>query len=92
MRLNPVKVKVNNMSIANHKQPKGRYKWTIEKRRHLLRMCGYFNKDEMAEIIGVNVNQIKDMVKRMGASYRVTKNKADYYEKYPSEKTDIPTT
>lgn len=74
--------------MKSTREVKGRHYWTREERQLLLRMCGYFPKEEMAEIIGVNISQIKDMVKRMGASYRVTKTKDAYYEKYPSEKTE----
>jgi len=61
-----------------HKQKKGSQVWTEAKRRKLLGMCGYFTKEEMALELGVKVQQVLDMVGRMGASYRVTKNKEDY--------------
>ena len=67
----------------HHNRPPhdGRYKvWPREKRQKLLKMCGYFSKEEMAESLGMQVAQIISMVNRMHASYRVTKNKEDYVE------------
>ena len=52
--------------------------WTVEKRRHLLSMCGYFTKEEMAERLELTVPQVISMIMRMQASYRVTKDKKDY--------------
>tara|TARA_R110000803_G_scaffold5230_14_gene17397 strand:+ start:228 stop:446 length:219 start_codon:yes stop_codon:yes gene_type:complete len=54
--------------------------WTVEKRKKLLKMCGYFPKEEMAKRLGVTVAQLMPQVARMGASYRVTKNIEDYIE------------
>ena len=54
--------------------------WPRAKRQKLLKMCGYFSKEEMAEKLDVKVGQIVDMVRRMQASYKVTKNKEDYVE------------
>ncbi len=54
--------------------------WPRWKRVKLLKMCGYFSKEEMAERLGVTVDQLVSMVMRMQASYRVTKNPEDYKE------------
>ena len=66
-----------SLSQRNYKQATV---WPIEKRRKLLKMCGYFTKEEMAEKLGLSVDQIVSMVMRMQASYRVTKDKEDYVE------------
>lgn len=67
------------MSIAERAQ-RAQTVWPKEKRQKLLKMCGYFTKEEMAEKLDVKVGQVVDMVKRMQASYKVTKNKEDYME------------
>ena len=67
------------MSIAERNQ-RTQTVWPREKRVKLLGMCGYFTKEEMAEKLDVKVGQIVDMVKRMQASYKVTKNKEDYVD------------
>ncbi len=54
--------------------------WPDEKRRKLLRMCGYFPVDELARRMDVKVSQVRDIVARMGASLRVTKNPEDFVE------------
>jgi len=68
------------LNLSTHRQKKGSKVWSKDKRRMLVRMSGYFNKDEMAERLGLEVSQVVEMCNRIGASHRVTKNLEDYVE------------
>jgi len=68
------------MNTATHRQKKGSKVWTLPKRKLLIKMSGYFTKDEMAEKLGLEVSQVVEMCNRTGASHRVTKNIEDYVE------------
>jgi len=68
------------MNTSTHRQKKGTKVWSKERRRMLVRMSGYFTKDEMAERLGLEVSQVVEMCNRIGASHRVTKNPEDYIE------------